>query len=63
MLVLIRHINLLLKTLPSYIENNCAIPFAASKVRNKEKKKKKVSIISLDIKKEINQKKHIKINR
>ena len=62
MLVLIRHINLLLKTLPSYIENNCAIPFAASKVQNKEKKKK-VSIISLDIKKEINQKKHIKINR
>ena len=57
MLVLIRHINLLLKTLPSYIENNCAIPFAALK------KKKKVSIISLDIKKEINQKKHIKINR
>ena len=40
MLVLIRHINLLLKTLPSYIENNCAIPFAASKVQNKEKKKK-----------------------
>jgi hypothetical protein len=55
MLVLIRHINLLLKTLPSYIENNCAIPFAASKVQ--KKKKKKVSIISLDIKKEINQKK------
>ena len=57
MLVLIRQINLLLKTLPSYIENNCAIPFAALK------KKKKVSIISLDIEKEINKKKHIKINR
>ncbi len=39
MLVLICHINLLLKTLRSYIENNCAIPFAASKVQNKEKKK------------------------
>ena len=37
MLVLIRHINLLLKTLPSYIENKCAIPFVASKVQNKEK--------------------------
>jgi hypothetical protein len=61
MLVLIRHINLLLKTLPSYIENNCAIPFAAQK--SKTRKKKKVSIISLDMKKEINQKKHIKINR
>ena len=38
MLVLIRHINLLLKTLPSYIENNCAISFAASKVQKKKKK-------------------------
>ena len=60
MLVLIRHINLLLKTLPSYIENNCAIPFAASKSKIR---KKKISVISFDIKKEINQKKHIKINR
>ena len=38
MLVLIRHINLLLKTLPSYIENNCAIPFAASKSKIRKKK-------------------------
>ena len=38
MLVLIHHINLLLKTLPSYIENNCAIPFAAQKSKTRKKK-------------------------
>ena len=61
MLVLICHINLLLKTLPSYIENNCVIPFVTSKVQKQGKKKSFNNFVGY--KKERYQKKQIKINR